>query len=729
MKLPMRMQDTMGMVPYTQRPVEAALRTLILITLRHQHVDDSKIRATEADCESLGVTELVHKAQDVGCACIEIQEALHGSGLYVHTPNGTVFNSAQEQQLVMSLMNKGLLIPLEARLQLPSRTEMLDRFNHMLTISEPISAKFLAQMLTTFGAYIVDDRGKFVQAERIGKVCAKVTCVTEIDRDSDGGGPWFIVKNPAAAKLSPAICSEERLLRALGLGGKHSRQRQEKDLQRLQMLRLQAHCDHAGVQLEPVSWEDLVGLRLELTKWVRGAGEKERFSRTLLSYYPTHDYTELLFFQHRWATLNVVLDFRLRMRNNENESTEGALYNPNSVANFTPSRQPKQWMLWFQPVDEIRDYFGDEIGLYFAWLGVYTKSLAFSSIFGVLAMLYGVITAKSADPDLNDVTLLYSVFVAVWSVVFLQGWTRREAELNFLWGTENLADSQEPRIQFVGRPKVVGFPGKETWVESSVIWPMVQRCMSWGLIILMMVATIVVSLIAEGLSSNRLEWWEKFDREAPGNDNGYIDQQELTRIGESLQDKHTSFLRDTGETVEAWAERLMLDNQTGWLSPHREEPLCSIMQGQCTRSEDPLEDNCEEWIEAGDCMTHFNATLGIDIAPDPRMVNFGAAWRASDYKSYKVPAPPVMPWLRENSWVVIAAFFNLFFLQLFTVIFKKMANKLNNFENHRLQSSYNRSLIIKLFAFAFINNYFVMFYIAYLLRGTIVLTNHCSIFD
>jgi hypothetical protein len=33
----------------------------------------------------------------------------------------------------------------------------------------------------------------------------------------------------------------------------------------------------------------------------------------------------------------------MRMRNNENSNTEGALYNPNSVVNFNPARQPKQW--------------------------------------------------------------------------------------------------------------------------------------------------------------------------------------------------------------------------------------------------------------------------------------------------------------------------------------------------------------------------------------------------
>ena len=110
----------------------------------------------------------------------------------------------------------------------------------------------------------------------------------------------------------------------------------------------------------------------------------------------------------------------------------------------------------------------------------------------------------------------------------------------------------------------------------------------------------------------RREWWEKFDLEAPGNNDGYIDVQELTRIGEALQKKHNSFL-GAGETVEAWADRLMYENHTGWLVPYREQPVCSIMQGQCTVSDDPEEDNCDMWVEEGHCITHFNATLGVDI--------------------------------------------------------------------------------------------------------------------
>ena len=157
----------------------------------------------------------------------------------------------------------------------------------------------------------------------------------------------------------------------------------------------------------------------------------------------------------------------MRARSNEGKNTSGGHYNPNSVANYNPSRQPHQCSLWYQPIDEIRDYFGDDYALYFAWIGLYTRSLATLSVLGVVVMLYGSVTARTIDPDKNDLTLLYSVFVAVWSVMFLQRWARRENELRFLWGTEAFAEDQEPRHNFVGKIVVTGFPPKETLVESS----------------------------------------------------------------------------------------------------------------------------------------------------------------------------------------------------------------------------------------------------------------------
>ena len=48
-----------------------------------------------------------------------------------------------------------------------------------------------------------------------------------------------------------------------------------------------------------------------------------------------------------------------------------------------------------QPLWLIKRYFGDKIGLYFAWLGFYTGFLIPAAILGVAVSIYGLATMKS----------------------------------------------------------------------------------------------------------------------------------------------------------------------------------------------------------------------------------------------------------------------------------------------------------------------------------------------
>ena len=50
----------------------------------------------------------------------------------------------------------------------------------------------------------------------------------------------------------------------------------------------------------------------------------------------------------------------------------------------------------------------------------------------------------------NPFTLLYSVYMGSWSITFLSAWNRRESELMFLWGTEDLLVDDTPRADFDG---------------------------------------------------------------------------------------------------------------------------------------------------------------------------------------------------------------------------------------------------------------------------------------
>lgn len=45
-----------------------------------------------------------------------------------------------------------------------------------------------------------------------------------------------------------------------------------------------------------------------------------------------------------------------------------------------------------------RKYFGEKIGLYFAWLGVYTQMLIPASVVGIIVFLYGWATVDGNIP-------------------------------------------------------------------------------------------------------------------------------------------------------------------------------------------------------------------------------------------------------------------------------------------------------------------------------------------
>lgn len=82
--------------------------------------------------------------------------------------------------------------------------------------------------------------------------------------------------------------------------------------------------------------------------------------------------------------------------------------------------------------DDIAEYFGVKVALYFAWLGHYTCALGVPAVFGTILWLALWGRGQTAQ-DMGHV--LFSLFNVAWASLYLEAWRRYSVELAFRWGT------------------------------------------------------------------------------------------------------------------------------------------------------------------------------------------------------------------------------------------------------------------------------------------------------
>uniref|UniRef100_A0A671LFR7 Anoctamin n=1 Tax=Sinocyclocheilus anshuiensis TaxID=1608454 RepID=A0A671LFR7_9TELE len=143
-----------------------------------------------------------------------------------------------------------------------------------------------------------------------------------------------------------------------------------------------------------------------------------------------------------------------------------------------------------QPLNLIRKYYGEKIGIYFAWLGFYTEMLTYAAVVGLLCFIYGVasfdenvwskeICNKTIGGQIvmcplcdkkcgywmlsttcssswqsylfdNTATVFFAIFMGIWVTLFLEFWKRRQARLEYEW---DLVDMEEEQQQLQLRPE------------------------------------------------------------------------------------------------------------------------------------------------------------------------------------------------------------------------------------------------------------------------------------
>ncbi|OZJ02636.1 hypothetical protein BZG36_04162 [Bifiguratus adelaidae] len=137
----------------------------------------------------------------------------------------------------------------------------------------------------------------------------------------------------------------------------------------------------------------------------------------------------------------------------------------------SPSTNLRMWLYRFwamawsrpQPLNYIREYFGEKTALYFAWLGFYNIWLIPVAIIGFIVFIYGLVTyLRDHKNNFNDVqttfaglfdnpaTPWFALIMSVWTTLFLEAWKRRNAYLKWEWNVYDYERVEQPRPEYYG---------------------------------------------------------------------------------------------------------------------------------------------------------------------------------------------------------------------------------------------------------------------------------------
>eukprot|EP01045_Picozoa_sp_COSAG04_P015822 COSAG04_NODE_1279_length_7423_cov_9.522392_3_plen_1192_part_00 len=435
--------------------------------------------------------------------------------------------------------------------------------------------------------------------------------------------------------------------------------------------------------LAPVSYTELREVVEVLKTWTdpkTGPGRNEAFTGTFQSFYPLHDFVELEYLKTQWGTFKAIL--RQTTSGYAEDSSPLALAHEDNVPH--EHSIPGSWS--WQPIHEIRDYFGEDCGMYYAWLGHYTRMLFVCMLLGLVA---AAVQPYFGGVDKNPLTLMYSVYVGMWSVTFLEGWKRKEVEYRFLWGSEHVDDDEGLRAQFDGK-LIVTEAGREKMIYSSIVKRYGRLALSALVCVFCMALTVTAAVWASTIRNDPVPGYTKFCEENSGlccakKDGGLYDPAEggdgVSQLKCCAAASNSSFFGSHAFNVSQCEPSVLEQCDKAscpgdeWLNPYGVPLTAADEKGWCDK-------------ESG--------SIGADMSYMDKALNHPCGLYVQ----------------KQNQF--LSSFLNLLIIQSFGQIYEYITDRLNDWENHRTDAEWQNSLVIKNFVFQFVNNYFMLFYIAFI---------------
>ncbi|RJE20040.1 plasma membrane channel protein, partial [Aspergillus sclerotialis] len=135
------------------------------------------------------------------------------------------------------------------------------------------------------------------------------------------------------------------------------------------------------------------------------------------------------------------------------------------------SEWSKKTFLTDEDLERIRSTFGESVGFYFAFLRSYFRFLFFPAVFGFSCWLL-----------LGGFSIIYTVVISLWGVIFIEYWKLQEVDLGCRWQTKGVSAVRPKRREFKpereirdeGTGEVKGvFPARKRMVRQLLQVPFV----------------------------------------------------------------------------------------------------------------------------------------------------------------------------------------------------------------------------------------------------------------
>ncbi|XP_039696922.1 anoctamin-9 [Pteropus medius] len=210
----------------------------------------------------------------------------------------------------------------------------------------------------------------------------------------------------------------------------------------------------------------------------------------------------------------------------------------------------KKWARWRnmvreQPIDDIRNYFGEKVALYFAWLGWYTYMLVPAAVVGLIIFLSGfsLFHASQISKEIceahdilmcprgdhrrryqrlsdtctfaklthlfdNEGTVLFAIFMALWATVFLEIWKRQRARVVLHWDLYGWdEDQEEVALELINCPDYKLRPHQHSYLRSTIILilSLFMICLMIGMAHVLVVYRVLAAAVFSNLALPFLE--------------------------------------------------------------------------------------------------------------------------------------------------------------------------------------------------------------------------------